>query len=675
MVALTTLSALTRSLRRRPPFTLALVGLVVLLTGLTGAIIGGVAWREQRARSRALLDAAMTQAARLTAAHADRMLEDAAATARLGAELVQQGQLDRGGDDRALERFVLAVLHAHPHLSWVSYGDRQNRFLGAWRDPRDNVYLNRSFPDRGRIRLEEDRILADGRREAVRRSDDHRYRPTERPYYRLAEARRAPVWTEPSEFYAGGGLGITCAAPVFDVLGGVKGVFTVDFSLDRLATAFKDLKVSSRGRVFVTTAQGALLVGHEGSGASRREVIDAELAAAAMRQVPVSDATYEFEHQGETYLARAVPISVGDLQWVVEVVVPTTDYTEHVDAEARVALALGVLALILAVTGGVTLARWIARPLRELARHARRIRHGDLDVTVVPRSRDEIGVLARAMGDMVQALRDRDFIRETFGRYVSPEPAEQCLRDRDALQLGGEVREVAMLMSDLRGFSELSERLGAPAMIGLLNEYLAKMTPVIIQHGGTINEFIGDGIFVLFGAPFGRPDDAERAVRCARAMQDALSQFNAESRQRRLSELSMGIGLHVGSVVAGNIGSTERVKYGVVGPAVNLVARIQALTVGGEVLLSDALRRLVASKIEVAEGRPERVKGVRDVVMVYRLLGVAAAPGRVSTPAPEPTTSIAETRGRSAGAGVGFADPGLGVGRGLDRSVRGKKPI
>jgi HAMP domain-containing protein len=158
----------------------------------------------------------------------------------------------------------------------------------------------------------------------------------------------------------------------------------------------------------------------------------------------------------------------------VEVVVPTTDYTEHVDAEARIAFGLGVLALILAVAGGVTLARWIARPLHELARHARRIRHGDLDVTVVPRSRDEIGVLARAMGDMVQALRDRDFIRETFGRYVTPELAEQCLRDRDALQLGGEVREVAMLMSDLRGFSELSERLGAPAMIALLNEYLAK---------------------------------------------------------------------------------------------------------------------------------------------------------------------------------------------------------
>ena len=628
MVTLATVSSLTRLVRRRPPFTLALVGLVVLLTGLTGAIIGGVAWREQRARSRALLDAAMTQAARLTAAHADRVLEDAAATARLGADLVQQGHLEPEGDDRELEGFVLAVLRAHPHLSWVSYGDRRDRFLGVWRDQRDNVYVNKSYPVQGRIRLEEDRVLPDGRREPGRRTDDHRYRPSERPYFRAAEARRAPVWTEPYEFYAGGGLGVTSAAPVLDMSGAVKGVFTVDFSLDRLATAFKDLKVSPRGRVFVATSQGALLVGREGSGASRREVIDAELAAAAMRQTPVSDAMFEFEHQGETYLARSVPISVGDLQWVVEVVVPATDYTEHVDAEARVALALGVVALLLAVAGGVVLARWIARPLQELARHARRIRHGDLDVTVVPRSRDEIGVLARAMGDMVQALRDRDFIRETFGRYVSPELAEQCLRDRDALQLGGEVRDVAMLMSDLRGFSELSERLGAAAMIGLLNEYLAKMTPVIIHHGGTINEFIGDGIFVLFGAPFSRSDDADRAVRCALAMQDALKEFNADSRQRGLPELSMGIGLHLGSVVAGNIGSTARVKYGVVGPAVNLVARIQALTLGGEVLLSDAIRARVVSRIEVGAGRAERFKGVRDPVMVYRLLAIADEVGR-----------------------------------------------
>jgi class 3 adenylate cyclase len=106
-------------------------------------------------------------------------------------------------------------------------------------------------------------------------------------------------------------------------------------------------------------------------------------------------------------------------------------------------------------------------------------------------------------------------------------------------------------------------------------------------------------------------------------MQGALREFNGDSGRRGLPELNMGIGLHIGAVVAGNIGSAERVKYGVVGPAVNLVARIQALTSGGEVLMTEAMRAKVAASVEVAEGRPERVKGVRDAVMVYRLVSVA----------------------------------------------------
>jgi len=596
---------------------------VVLLTGLTGAVIGGLAWREQRTRSRALIDAAMAQAARLTAAHAARVFEDAEATARVGLHLVQQGQLDPN-DPVALERFALAVLRAHPHVSWVSYGDRADRFVGAWRDERGHVYVNRSFPAGGRIRLEEDRLLPDGRREVVRRSDDHKYRPSERPYFRAAQARRDVAWTEPYEFYAGGGLGITCAAPLLDAAG-VRGVFTVDFSLDRLAGTLEDLEVSPRGRVFVATGQGTVLIGRRGSGASRAEVIDAELAAATARRAPLErEATFEFDHHDERYLGRAVPLTVGDLKWLVEVVVPERDYTEQIDAEARLAVLLGALALGVALIGGIALAGWIAQPLRELAQLARRIRQGHLDVAAVPRSRDEIGVLARAMNDMARALRDRDFIRETLGRYVSPELAEEVLRDREAVQMGGEVREVAMLMSDLRGFSELSERLGPAAMIGLLNRYLARMTPVILQHRGVIDEFIGDAIFVLFGAPFSRPDDPERAVRCAWAMQEALAAFNLDNRSHGLPELSMGIGLHLGPVVAGNIGSSDRVKYGVVGPAVNLTARIQALSSGGEVLLSDALLARVSSIVSVTPGRQERVKGVSEPITVYRLLEVKA---------------------------------------------------
>jgi adenylate cyclase len=205
---------------------------------------------------------------------------------------------------------------------------------------------------------------------------------------------------------------------------------------------------------------------------------------------------------------------------------------------------------------------------------------------------------------------------------VSPELAERVLVDRDALRLGGELRHVTVLMSDLRGFSTLSERLGPEAMIDIVNRYLGRMTPVITEHGGMINEFIGDAILVLFGAPFERPDDGARALRCALAMQRAMEELNAENRALGLPVLAMGIGVHAGVVVAGNIGSKERVKYGVVGPAVNLTARVQALATGGQVLVTAAALGRGRGAVRVGTAWRARVKGSAEPVVVHELLGL-----------------------------------------------------
>jgi class 3 adenylate cyclase len=628
-------SPLARTLiRLRPPFTVALVGLVVLSTAATAVAIGGLAWREQRARSRAIVDAAMAQTARLAAAHTQQVLREAESIARLGPQLVAQGQVD-ARDDADVERFVLAALHSNPRLTWVSFSDPQDRFIGAWRDGDMEVYLNHSYPSGSHIHLREDWLVSGGPRVRVRSSDDHRYRPSQRPFFRAAEARGGLAWTEPYDFYGSDGLGITCAVPVLDAAGRVTAVFTVDFSLDRIAASLDALQPSPRSRVFLATREGTLLVGHGQPGAPQaRTPEDAALVQAIAPRISLDrESASEFEHQGERYLARAVPIAIGEKHWLVEVVAPERDWTEHADAQARQVVALAVAALAVALAAGVAVARWIARPLGLLAEQARRIRHGNLDVSLVPQSRDEIGVLTRAMNDMARALRDRNFVREALGRYVSPELAERCLRDRDALRLGGELRQVAILMSDLRGFSALSERLGPEAMIDLINRYLARMTPVILAHGGTINEFIGDAILVLFGAPFERPDDAARAARCALAMQTAMVELNAENVALGLPVLSMGIAVHTGVVVAGNIGSKEHVKYGVVGPAVNLAARIQGLAHGGQVLLSSAALARVRGTVRVGPAFRARVKGLMEPVVVQPLLGLVDTAPAGGTPA------------------------------------------
>ena len=148
-------------------------------------------------------------------------------------------------------------------------------------------------------------------------------------------------------------------------------------------------------------------------------------------------------------------------------------------------------------------------------------------------------------------------------------------------------------MSDLRGFTTLSERLQPEQVVTILNRYLGTMVDVILRYHGTIDEFIGDAIFVIFGAPIWRSNAAQHAVACAVDMQLAMAVVNEHNRREGLPEVEMGIGIHTGEVVVGNIGSDRRAKYGVVGRHVNLTARIESCTVGSQILISEATRREV----------------------------------------------------------------------------------
>src|SRR5579883_3433245 len=185
------------------------------------------------------------------------------------------------------------------------------------------------------------------------------------------------------------------------------------------------------------------------------------------------------------------------------------------------------------------------------------------------------GYVARSVADM----------RRTFGRYLTDEVVASLLETPGGLTLGGERRKVTILISDLRGFSAISERLPPEQVVTILNLYLGTMSDTITRYSGTINEFIGDGIFVMFGAPIYREDDSERAVACAIAMQSAMVEVNRQNQQLGLPALEMGIGIHTGEVVDGNIGSQRRAKYTVIGNHVNLAARIESYTVGGQILI------------------------------------------------------------------------------------------
>jgi len=282
-----------------------------------------------------------------------------------------------------------------------------------------------------------------------------------------------------------------------------------------------------------------------------------------------------------------------------------------------ISLMIGVL---LALAGSIAFARTLSRHLSSLTSSARELRQGNFEQTVDIQTRDEIGVLGQAFNSMVHGLKEREFIRETFGRYVDNEVVAKILEDPQSLRLGGEERTVTILMSDLRGFTSLSERLGPEAMVALLNRYFSRMAEVIAQYGGMIDEFAGDGLVVLFGAPTPRGEDELRAAACAVAMQRALHLFNAEEGL----ELEMGIGLNTGQVIAGNIGSQRRMKWGVVGDPINLAARLESFTVGSQILVSEHTLSLLAGRVETGEVQTIRAKGKREPIRCAYLRRVGA---------------------------------------------------
>ncbi|MCZ6874179.1 MAG: HAMP domain-containing protein, partial [bacterium] len=236
------------------------------------------------------------------------------------------------------------------------------------------------------------------------------------------------------------------------------------------------------------------------------------------------------------------------------------------DAVRAKTLTVVGLTVVIIVVGlllfGYVSARML-RPLKNLTGSASEVAQGNLDITIPPpRSRDEVGRLTATFGTMLEGLRQRDFIRDTFGRYLSKEVVAELLESPDGLRLGGELRELTLLVSDLRGFTTMAENLSPQEVIDLLNRYLERMVDIITRYNGTVDEFQGDGILAFFGAPMMAEDDPERAIACAIDMQIALDDINVERRQLQLSELAMGIGINTGEVIVGNIGSEKRTKYG-----------------------------------------------------------------------------------------------------------------
>jgi adenylate cyclase len=279
----------------------------------------------------------------------------------------------------------------------------------------------------------------------------------------------------------------------------------------------------------------------------------------------------------------------------------------------------------------------VRRSMHTLLGQMHRVQGGDLSGEWTPDSTDEFLDLGHGFNQMLAGLRDREMIKDTFGRFVSQAVAEAVLDER--IPLSGDRREVSILFQDIRGFTSMAEQMDPAALVELLNQFFTEMVAAVEVEGGVVKQFLGDGVMALFGAPVAYADHAERAVRAALGMVHRLAGLNAHWSAQGKPPLRIGVGIHTGEVVAGKLGPDTRVEYAVVGDPVNVASRVEGLTkdlltkeLQTPILLSEATAAQLGPGFLLGQTAALPVGGKAQPVRVVEVLGYALDCARTIQP-------------------------------------------
>jgi adenylate cyclase len=556
-------------------------------------------------------------------------------------------------EDEGKREFIFyALLQAQPELSWIAFGWPTGDFFGAQRvnEDLDQMVEVQQNPLLHQAKLRIDRYVPDP---GEPRFLDRTFQPTSytvlnQTWYLKALRSDTSEWSQTTGFPGRHQPGINYSTQLI-LYNRFIGVIDVTIELGRLSRFLAGVPVSQTGTVAIIDGADNIMASPEPaqraaeeSGHMRKlDTLDARQSpllavardAMAAHQMQLSDyksmdpLTLDPYRAGDgaVYFVTVTPLDFRD--WKIVTVIPEQDFLANINRNTRLLLwyvAGFTLAMILAA---ILLAdRLIGRPLLRIARDLHHIESFRLErIARVASPLRELDDLSAAMMQMAQGL-------TSFQKYLPTELVRTLVSQGIEAKPGGQQQTLTVLFADLVGFTALSERLG-PEIVPVLTQYLSSASHVIAAQSGTIDKFIGDAVMAFWGAPKPHEQPAEAACRAALACRRALTEIRVPGGEGRTTALQLRIGINTGVMLVGNIGSEERLNYTVIGDAVNLASRLEAVNkvYGTEIIIGEATRRAAGATIRVRELDTVCVYGRTEEVAIFELLAMADEGGEKDT--------------------------------------------
>lgn len=447
------------------------------------------------------------------------------------------------------------------------------------------------------------------------------YDVRERPWYGGAVKDEGLYWTGLYSYYLTTEQGITVSYPIWDAKGSTIGVSSADLTFLLLSDFIKEQTIGKTGKAFIIDQQGQILVPFAGPAEAADRALFTSLVSDVYKHFLAENKSREnfvLSHDDVEYLAYVAKLPVlQDKGWSVVIVAPLDDFFGETFRMQKQVLVIIAGILLLSALLIIYFSRRISLPIVSLATEVDKIARLDFKSEVrISTNIREIFLIDSAVAGMRRAVR-------SFAKYVPKEIVHDLFQKNEEIVLGGEKRELTVFFSDISGFSTIAESYPLDVLIPLISEYFDAMSKIILSTHGTIDKFLGDGIMAFWGAPLPLEDHAQRACTAALRCRAMLVDLNRRHTEAGMPEFATRFGINTGTVIAGNIGTEERMNYTVIGDVVNITSRLQGIDklYHTSILISEEVYRRLGNRFVCRPLDIVTVKGKTEKIKIYELVG------------------------------------------------------